>query len=123
VPGSIRHESMNASTSSSFSRMTRPNRYVEASDHRTGIEGAEAAARSTVSAHGRNPDKARITGPTSAAAFARCNHVSFTVSYSVPALTLPFIGGLGSGVVVRSTQSEVVDPFRNDVPGEAVCGG
>jgi hypothetical protein len=97
--------------------------YVEASDHRTGIEGAEAAARSTVSAHGRNPDKARITGPTSAAAFARCNHVSFTVSYSVPALTLPFIGGLGSGVVVRSTQSEVVDPFRNDVPGEAVCGG
>jgi hypothetical protein len=36
---------------------------------------------------------------------------------------LPFIGGLGHGVDVRSTQTEIVDPFRNDVPGEAVCGG
>ena len=97
--------------------------YVEAPDHQTGLGEAEAAARDAIAAHGRNGDRAFISGPSSAAAFARCNHVSFTVSYAVPALTLPFIGGLGSGVVVRSTQTEIVDPFRNDVPGEAVCGG
>jgi len=97
--------------------------YVESSDHDTGLARAEAAARSAIEAHGRNAANRSITGPTSASAFARCSHVSFTVAYPVPALTLPFIGGLGSGVVVRSTQTEIVDPFRNDVPGEAVCGG
>jgi hypothetical protein len=114
---------MNESTSSSRSRITRPNRYVEAPDHETGLAQAEAAARSAIAAHGGDIVKVSISGPTSAAAFARCNHVSFTVTYPVPALTLPLIGGLGSGVVVRSTQTEIVDPVRNDVPGEAVCGG
>jgi Flp pilus assembly protein TadG len=97
--------------------------YVEAPDHRTGLVQAEAAARAAVEAHGGNVSRLSISGPTSEAAFGRCNHVSFTVSYPVPALTLPFIGGLGRGFVVRSTQTEIVDPFRNDVPGEAVCGG
>jgi hypothetical protein len=97
--------------------------YVEAPDHDTGIASADAAARAALVSHGRNGDRMSITGPANAFAFARCNHISFTVSYPVPALTLPFIGGLGSGFVVRSTQTEVVDPFRNDVPGEAVCGG
>ena len=97
--------------------------YVEAPDHETGLAQAESAARSAIAAHGGNVAKVSISGPASAAAFTRCNHVSFTVTYPVPALTLPIIGGLGSGVVVRSTQTEIVDPFRNDVPGEAVCGG
>jgi hypothetical protein len=48
--------------------------------------------------------------------------VSFTVSYPVPAMTLPFIGGFGTGFTVNATHSELVDPFRNDVPGEALCG-
>jgi Flp pilus assembly protein TadG len=97
--------------------------YVEAADHRTGLAQAEEAARGAIAAQGGNAAKVSISGPTSEAAFARCNHVSFTVSYPVPALTLPFIGGLGHGIDVRSTQTEIVDPFRNDVPGEAVCGG
>ncbi|HEX2384907.1 MAG TPA: hypothetical protein VHI95_19840 [Acidimicrobiales bacterium] len=97
--------------------------YVEAPDHDTGLVRAEAAARAAIAAHGRDPAKVSISGPSSVAAFTRCNHVSFTVTYRVPALTLPFIGGLGSSVDVRSTQTEIVDPFRNDVPGEAVCGG
>jgi Flp pilus assembly protein TadG len=97
--------------------------YVEAPDHHTGLAEAEAAARSAIAAHGGNIARVSIFGPTSAAAFVRCSRVSFTVTYPVPALTLPVIGGLGSGVVVRATHTEIVDPFRNDVPGEAVCGG
>jgi hypothetical protein len=37
----------------------------------------------------------------------------------VPALTIPWIGGLGSGIEVTSSHSELVDPYRSGVPGSA----
>jgi hypothetical protein len=113
---------MKPSTSSSLSRITRPNRYVEAPDHDQGRQNAEAAARDAIAAHKRDAALATIGGPTDESAFTRCNRISFTVSYPVPAITLPFIGGFGSGFTVKATHSEIVDPFRNDVPGEAICG-
>ena len=96
--------------------------YVEAPNGADGRGEAEAAAREAVQAHGRNPLRASISGPSTPEAFTRCNRVTFTVSYPVPALTLPFIGGFGHGFDVSATHSELVDPFRNDVPGEADCG-
>lgn len=96
--------------------------YVEAPDHVTGRDNANRAARDAITAHKRNANLATIDGPTDQSAFTRCNRVTFTVSYPVPAITLPFIGGFGSGFTVKATHSELVDPFRNDVPGEALCG-
>lgn len=96
--------------------------YVEATDHESGRRRADSAAHDVVAAHGRDPSRAAITGPDAPDAFTRCNPVSFTVSYPVPALTLPFIGGFGRAFDVTSTHTELVDPLRNDVPGEAVCG-
>jgi Flp pilus assembly protein TadG len=96
--------------------------YVEAPDDAQGRANAEQAARDAISAHKRNAALATIDGPTDPNAFTRCNRVSFTVSYPVPAITLPFIGGFGSGFTVKATHSEIVDPFRNGVPGEALCG-
>lgn len=96
--------------------------YVEAPNDSVGREQANAAAQDALSAHKRDPSRATITGPTDPSAFTRCNRVTFTVSYPVPAITLPFIGGFGSGFTVTASHSEIVDPFRNDVPGEAVCG-
>jgi hypothetical protein len=96
--------------------------YVEAPNGATGRAEADGAAREAVEAHGRNPLKASINGPSDPTVFGRCNRVSFTVSYPVPAFTLPFIGGFGHGFDVTATHSELVDPFRNDVPGEADCG-
>lgn len=96
--------------------------YVEAPDHASGRQAADTAAREAVSAHGRNPDRVTIDGPDDESAFTRCNEVTFTVSYPVPAFTLPFIGGFGTGFTVKASHTELVDPFRNDVPGEAVCG-
>jgi hypothetical protein len=49
----------------------------------------------------------------------RCARATFTATYRVPALTLPWIGGYGGGFRVTSSYSELVDPFRNGVPGEA----
>ena len=96
--------------------------YVESADAPTGRHAAETAVRDAVAAHSRDAALVNVSGPDDSLAFERCNRVTFRVSYPVPALTLPFIGGFGSGFTVTSSHSEVVDPFRNDVPGEAVCG-
>ena len=49
--------------------------------------------------------------------FSRCEKVTFIASYTMPAVTLPWIGGFGSGIAVRARHTEIVDPFRNGVPG------
>lgn len=96
--------------------------YVEASDHQSGRLHADEAVRDVLHAHGRDAERAAVIGPDSPDAFTRCSRVSFTVSYPVPALTLPWIGGFGHGFDVTAMHSELIDPFRNDVPGEATCG-
>ena len=93
--------------------------YVEASDGDGALAAAEAAARQAVTAHGRDGSRADVR-PVGAARFARCERVTIEVTYEVPALTLPLVGGWGPApFTVRSHHSEVVDPFRSDVPGEA----
>jgi hypothetical protein len=37
----------------------------------------------------------------------------------VPVLRLPWIGGFGSGLDVTSRHSELIDPYRDGVPGSA----
>ena len=93
--------------------------YVEAASASDAGRQAEAAALSTIGAHGRDPKRASVRS-VGELAFARCGRVTFEVTYTVPALSLPLIGGYGDGpFTVRSTHSEVVDPFRSGVPGEA----
>jgi hypothetical protein len=98
---------------------------------RSGTGAASAAAvtagREALAAHGRDPSRARVeltglsspSGGGGSAAFERCARVTFTVTYEVPALTLPWIGGFGDGFDVASSHSELVDPFRDGVPGRA----
>jgi hypothetical protein len=44
-----------------------------------------------------------------------------TVSASVPAIRLPFLGGYGRPFDVRATHTELVDPTRAGVEGVATC--
>ena len=97
--------------------------YVEGVDHDAGLAGATAAARSAIEGQGRNPDRLELRGPTSSAEFVRCNRITFRATYVVPAIPLPFIGGFGNGISVTSSHTELVDPFRDGVGGEAVCDG
>ena len=93
--------------------------YVEAPSAGDAAWAADAAAREAVAGHGRTPSRAgvdRIEG-----GFARCGRVTFEVSYPVPVVVLPWIGGLGEGFVARSRHSELVDPYRSGLPGEADC--
>jgi hypothetical protein len=97
--------------------------YVEADTHEAGLLDATAAAREAIAGQGRDPSRLDLQGPASADAFTRCNRITFSATYVVPAVPLPLIGGFGNGVSVTSRHSELVDPFRDGVGGEAVCGG
>jgi hypothetical protein len=58
-------------------------------------QGADRA-RSTVKPTGRE-------SPDGQAGFTRCARATFTASYDVPVLCLPWIGGFGSGLDVTSS--------------------
>jgi hypothetical protein len=104
-------------------------RYVEAATPADAEPGAVEAGLAALEAHGRNPAAAtvRLTGLEGSggqAGFSRCARATFTATYEVPALTIPWIGGFGDGIDVTSSHSELVDPYRSGVPGSAeACGG
>ena len=104
--------------------------YVEAEVVDRGGRGtAEAAAIDTglaaLAEHGRDRERAElrlasVLGPAGQTdGFVRCARVRFTASYAVPALTLPWIGGFGRAFDVRAQHSELIDPYRDGVPGDA----
>ena len=103
-------------------------RYVEADVAADPEQVAIAAGLATVAAHGRDPANAEIglsglEGSGGQAGFTRCARATFTATYEVPALTIPWIGGFGAGIDVTSSHSELVDPYRSGVPGSAEsCG-
>ena len=98
--------------------------YVEAAGEAEALERGEAAAREALAGHHRDQDeRVRIVAPADGS-FVRCGRISWTVEYDVPTLTLPWIGGLGGGVITaRATHSEVVDAYRSGPPVEGGgCG-
>jgi hypothetical protein len=103
--------------------------FVEADVPAAGDFGeAEATARragyEALAAHGREPARSTValTGlesPGGQADFTRCARATFTARYDVPVIHLPWIGGFGSGMDVTGRHSELVDPYRDGVPGSA----
>lgn len=99
--------------------------YVEstAADGQVALAEAEAAAEEAIVGHGRDPSRMTLSssGPL---VFERCAPATFVVTYEVPTITVPWIGGFGAGVFSTSARhSEVVDPFRDDVPLGDPTGG
>lgn len=93
--------------------------FVEGTDTDSALTAAAAAARATIEGHGRDPARAEVRA-IGAPELVRCERAAFEVTYDVPALSLPLIGGYGRAPFkVRSTHSELVDPFRNGLPGDA----
>lgn len=93
--------------------------FVESTDAGVALDHATAAAEAAITAHGRDPDRATV-GPVGSLRLERCARVTIEVTYEVPALSLPFIGGFGAAPFeVRSRRSEVVDPFRSGLDGAA----
>ena len=94
--------------------------YVESDDAGAAAAAAVARAEETLEALGRNED-ALVSSPEVDPHFARCRRVEMTVTARVPALVVPFIGGFGGPIDVRATHSELIDPFRDGLPGAAEC--
>jgi hypothetical protein len=96
--------------------------YVEAGPDPTGAErAAHAAAVDALEGHRRDPDHAAIAVANPAGDFVRCTRITATVTYRLPVVTLPIIGGYGRGFTVSSHHSELIDPWRDDLPGRG-CG-
>ncbi len=95
--------------------------FVEGEDERLARADAIAAGLAAIEGHGRDPDRATVA-PVGGLTLMRCARITFAAEYDVPALSLPFIGGYGPAPLhVRSTHSELVDPYRSGVPGSAVA--
>ncbi len=88
----------------------------EAADGGVAFAEAEAAAEEAIVGHGRDPARMALEadGPLR---LERCAPATFVVTYDVPTISLPWIGGFGDGVFSTSARHrEVVDPFRDGVP-------
>ncbi len=96
--------------------------YVEAPDQATGAALADAAARQAMAGHGRDSEVTQVNVTHEGdRPWGRCTRAIVTVRHPVPALRLPWIGGFGHAFDVASRQSEVVDPYRSGLTGEANC--
>lgn len=96
---------------------------MEAGDADAAASAASAVGLEALAAHGRDPSRGSVElssleDVAGRGGFVRCARATFTASYRLPALTVPLIRGVGSGIEVRSRHSELVDPFRDGVPGE-----
>lgn len=82
---------------------------------------AVGAGRDAMRGHGRSPGRLRLGHDD--VAFVRCARVTFTATYRVPLVTLPFVGGLGSGFEVRARHSEIIDPYaaRSGLDARSAC--
>lgn len=86
----------------------------------TGVEAtATQIAVDTMRDHGRDGDVG--VDISADGALVRCQRVHVTVRTEVPAIRIPFIGRIGPPFSITSTHSEIVDPTRSGVGGEATC--
>lgn len=96
--------------------------YVEAPDASSAPEAARRRARETIAGHGRDADRVAVeVDHPDGRPWARCVRVVVTATYPVPAITVPWVGGWGDGLDVTSSHSEVIDPYRAGLAGEAAC--
>ncbi len=93
--------------------------YVEATDPSQAAAQAQSAAMATLTGWGKKPQLAKVT--LSGGGLERCARVTVSVSYPSPLLVLPFVGDVGSSTTVTSSQSELVDPYRSGLSGQANC--
>lgn len=85
------------------------------SDPADAFAAADARALEVLAAYGRDdPSRTTIEPPLiEGGTFGRCARVTVTVSYEVPAVVVPFIGGLGDGFTATASHSELIDPYRD----------
>ena len=96
--------------------------FVEAPDEESAQTRAESAVQQAFQGQGRSAGATSISiSYTGSRGWSRCSRVSVTIHHPVHAIRVPLIGGFGHGFDAVASQSEVIDPFRSGVPGDAQC--
>jgi hypothetical protein len=93
--------------------------YVEAGTSAEADTAASNAAAEALRGYGRDPGHMAVhrVGDT----FSRCDRVTFVVEYPVPLAAVPLIGRGRHTFTATARHSEVVDPYRTGLSGEAHC--
>ncbi|HET6792864.1 MAG TPA: hypothetical protein VFH45_00395 [Acidimicrobiales bacterium] len=94
--------------------------FVRSPSSLVAADDARRSAVDTLTQEGRDPARAQV-GVTGA--LVRCHWVTVTVSYRVPLVNLPLVGGFGRSFTVSAHHTALVDPYRNGPAGPAVCNG
>jgi hypothetical protein len=95
--------------------------FVESADLRSADSAALQAASDAIEGYGRDPDRMEIRRDDTS--FGRCERVTFTVEYKVSLGAIPFLDRPAGTFVAGARHSEIVDPFRDRLRGEAGCVG
>ncbi len=95
--------------------------YVESPDQSRAAAAARGRAGAVLAAYGRSDAGNTVDVAVSGGSFRRCARVTVTVSHPVPVVAVPFIGGFGQLEPVAAAFTELIDPFRSGVPGQAEC--
>ncbi len=93
--------------------------YVESPPGSDPAARADAAARAAVAGMGRDPGRLQLSALE--AGFARCAQVRYEARYPVPALTVPWVGGVGHGFWAVARHGEIVDPYRSGLARGSGC--
>jgi hypothetical protein len=80
---------------------------------------ASAAATDAIRGYGRDPE--RMTVGHDEGVFARCRRITFAVEYRLSLGSVPLLNRAAMTFVAAARHSELVDPYRTGVPGEASC--
>ena len=95
--------------------------FVESAGAGGADERAVEAGMLAFEGHGRR--RARAAVVRVAGDLRRCDRVVYEARYVVPLVSIPVIGGVGTGFRVTARHAEVVDPYRAGLGGEAAdCG-
>lgn len=96
--------------------------FVESPDEPSAHMFATGAALEAMAGHGRSNDSTSVViSYVGDGGWARCSRVAVTVRHPMPAIRIPVIGGYGHAFDVVATSTEVIDPFRGGLTGEARC--
>ena len=93
--------------------------FVEARSVDDAEDDAQRAAGAAIQGYGRDPERMDISHDD--VAFGRCQRVTFTVEYKVSLGAIPLLQRPAMSFVAAARHSEIVDPFRDGLPGEARC--
>lgn len=79
------------------------------------------SARQALAGQSKDPDNL-VGAPRVAGAVQRCAPITVEIDYSVRGIRGPWFGSFGgSSIQVTGRATEVVDPFRSGLEGEAGC--